>query len=248
MNDHVNCIQWGKGIVKSIEVYQSLSSTNDFAKKRIKSGGDSGTVIWALNQTQGKGRRGRRWDADHSSLTFSLILRSPHNSIPTAITLYVGLGLVQQLETLVPGLRIKWPNDLWVGKKKLGGILTETMRQGDERWIILGMGLNINSIPNSKSSPRTSWYEVTGCLWARLSVLDQVLLGLERGVDLLQGNHDLTQLFRRYGNFVGNRITVYHGEQVFPAVAKAVLTDGSLLIEDARGLRAIVPDEISVRV
>lgn len=243
----VNCIQWGKGLVKAIEIYHSLGSTNDFARCRIKSGGDSGTVLWALQQTQGRGRRGRAWDADHSSLTFSLIWRCPSKIVPPTLTLLVGLGLVQQLEAFIPELKVKWPNDLWVGDKKLGGILTETMRQDRALWVIIGIGLNVNSISNDHASPRTSLRAASNCFWSRLAVLDQALLGVERGFDLLDQHRDLGDLFRKYGNFLDRPILVHQGGQVFPALATDVAQDGRLIIKDARGERALLPEEISLR-
>lgn len=249
MERPVNCIQWGKGIVKRLETYQTLGSTNKFAKSRIKSGGASGTVLWALNQTHGKGRRGRQWDADHSSLTFSLIWQCPKHIVPNNLTLFVGLGLAQQLEILVPNLKVKWPNDLWIGQKKLGGILTETIQHEKNLWAIVGVGLNVNSAPNYKSSPRVSLQEATNCPWSRLAILDQALLGMELGFELAQQKKtdDLSQLFRRYGNFLDRPITIYQGRESFLALAIDVLSDGRLLIKDARGERALLPDEISIR-
>lgn len=247
MDSHVKSIQWGKGIVKQLEIYQTLGSTNEFAKTRIKSGGSSGTVLWALNQTQGKGRRGRRWDADHSSLTFSLIWRAKEKA-PNALTLFVGLGIAQQLENLVPDLKLKWPNDLWLGKKKLGGILTETISHEKKLWVIVGVGLNVNSAPNYKASPRVSLQEATNCFWSRFAILDQALLGVELGFELArQKDNDLSSLFRRYGNFFDRPITIYHGRDIFVASALDVLSDGRLLIKDARGERALLPNEISIR-
>lgn len=248
MDSHVKCIQWGKGIVKRLEVYQTLGSTNEFAKCKIKSGGLSGTVLWALTQTNGKGRRGRSWDANHNSLTFSLILQCSENVVPQTLTLFVGLGLVQQLETLVPNVKVKWPNDLWIEDKKLGGILTETIRHKKKLWLIVGVGLNINSVPNRQSSPRISLKSATGCLWSRFGILDQALVGLEQGFKLSQGEKtDFSALFRRYGNFLDRPLTIYYGGQVFTAQAKGVLADGRLLITNAHGERALLPDEISVR-
>lgn len=244
----VKSIQWGKKRAKAIEIFPKLDSTNQFARSFIKSGGRSGTVIWALNQTDGRGRRGRKWDADESSLTFSLVWQCPKSKFMPKLTLAVGLGLVEALVPFVPDLKLKWPNDLWIGEKKLGGILTETVHCRGELWIILGIGLNVNSLPgDSGKNPRISMHQATGCIWPRLGVLHLALLGVEKGFDLAVSQADLSPLFRRHGNFLDRPITVYHGGKSFPATAKEVLPDGRLLIEDARGERALMPEEISVR-
>ena len=248
MGGPVKSVQWGKEIVRSIEIYPILGSTNHFARPFIKSGGASGTVLWALDQTDGVGRLGRSWDADASSLTFSLVWRSPNKMIPQNLTLAVGLGLVQSLESILPTVKIKWPNDLWIGEQKLGGILTDTMRDQGQLWVILGVGLNINATPpQGDRSPRISLQEATGCSWSRLGILDLALSGVERGFALAQSRADLGNLFRKHGNFLDREITVVHGGQSFHALARDVLPDGRLLIEDACGVRALLPEEISVR-
>jgi BirA family biotin operon repressor/biotin-[acetyl-CoA-carboxylase] ligase len=232
-----------------IEMYTMLGSTNQFARGYIKNGGSSGTVLWALEQKEGQGRRGRKWDSDGSSLTFSLIWKCLDDVIPQNLTLTVGLGVVQSLEPYFPDLRVKWPNDLWIGERKLGGILTETLQIKGERWVILGIGLNVNvsTSPGGDSSPRISMQEASGCFWPRLAVLDRALLGVELGFQMAKGREDLSFLFRKYGNFLDRQVIVYHGDLTFQATAKDVLPDGRLLIEDARGERALLPEEISVR-
>lgn len=244
----VKSIQWGKGIVKAITIYPSLESTNAFARSYPKSGGASGTVLWALQQTKGKGRRGRVWQSDQGSLTFSLLWKCEEDMVPHNLTLAVGLGLVQMLRKLVPDLKVKWPNDLYVGKDKLGGILAEGIHNQGKLWIIMGIGLNVNSAPKQKkgSAGSTSFLEATGKLWSRLAILDQALLGIERGFELARRREDLTSLFRIHGNFLDRPITIRQGDFVFEAIARGVLADGRLLIEDARGERALLPEEISV--
>ena len=247
MNSHVKSIQWGKGIVKTIEVYSIVDSTNQFARDFIKSGGASGTVLWALQQTAGRGRLGRIWDADRSSLTFSVVWQCPESAVPDNLTLAVGIGLVQSLEACGAQIKVKWPNDLWIADKKLGGILGETVHHRGNLWVILGIGLNVNSSPGNEGGGRISLREATGCLWTRLGILDLALLGVERGFALAHGKQDLSSPFRKYGNFIDRPIEASQGGAVFWAIAREVLPDGRLLIEDARGRRAVLPEEISVR-
>lgn len=128
MNTSVKCIQWGLGPIRKIAIYPSLSSTNAVGKEKIKDGCDSGTVLWALRQTDGRGRQGRSWDGGDFALTFSLLWHSPPEVNLGILPLTVGLGLVQSLGFLVPGLKVKWPNDLYFGGRKLGGILVETVQ------------------------------------------------------------------------------------------------------------------------
>lgn len=243
MREQVNSIQWGKNLVRTIEIHRALDSTNEFGKRRIKSGGiASGTVLWALEQTKGKGRQGRVWESDQGSLTFSFVWRYPGESLPSALTLAVGLGLVMELGPLVPGLKLKWPNDLWVGTRKLGGILTETLHRAGDLWLVVGVGLNVNSVPQGEG--RTSLREVTGCTWTRLGILHQAACGLERGFALAWRGSNLPRLCREHGNFLDRPLLVQQGRRWFRARARDVLPDGRLLLEAAWGRWAALPDEI----
>lgn len=247
MLDGVNCIQWGQKIVRRIEIHPILGSTNDFGKERAKSGGvSSGTVFWALVQTSGRGRRGRGWASDGGSLTFSLVWRCPPGDLPPALTLAVGLGLAVELAPLVPGLKVKWPNDLWVQNKKLGGVLAETVRRKGDLWLILGVGLNVNSTPDGHLGPRTSLEEVAGHSWPRLGILHHALEGLEKGLEFAYGGCDLAGLCLEYGNFLGRPLTVFQGDRRFTAKVREVLPDGSLLLEDGQGVYAALPEEVSL--
>lgn len=248
MTSSVKSIQWPGETISTIEVYRTLPSTNSFAIERIKSGCSSGTVIWALNQTAGRGRRGRIWKSDNSSLTFSILWDWPHQQNPGILPLTIGLGLVQELQPLVPNIKVKWPNDLWVGKRKLCGILIENIKHKKSPWIIVGIGININKPTQSCTDHWISLEETSAGPWCRFGILDRALVGVERGRTLNYAkSQDLTQLFRTYGNFLDRPIKIIQGKDSWEARAKEVLADGRLLIEDTHGERALLPDEISLR-
>lgn len=248
MTSSVNSLQWGKEIIKQIEVYSSLDSSNTFAKERIQQGAKPGTVIWALEQMNGRGRQGRRWDSDQGSLTFSVIWQDLSLQRGQLLPLTVGLGLIMNMQPLAPNLKLKWPNDLWVGQRKMGGILGERFKHQGQDWTILGVGLNVNSLPEDYVSQRTSLQTITKQKWSRLGILNLALVGLEYGYNLMQQpTINLGPLFERYGNFLGKEIIIYQGQSSWTGKALSVLNDGRLLIEDAQGVRALMPDEISLR-
>jgi BirA family biotin operon repressor/biotin-[acetyl-CoA-carboxylase] ligase len=125
---------------------KSCSSTNDLAKEMALSGEEEGTVIISDEQTKGRGMKGRKWySARKKGIYLSVILRPPHPNI-SLLPLVAGLAVTDAVFDSV-GLRIKlkWPNDLIWGKKKLGGILCEGGFLGDRiNYAILGIGLNVN--------------------------------------------------------------------------------------------------------
>ena len=125
---------------------KSCSSTNDLAKEMALSGEEEGTVVISDEQTTGRGMKGRKWySARKKGIYLSVILRPLHSNI-SLLPLIAGLAVTDAVFDSI-GLRIKlrWPNDLIWGKKKLGGILCEGGFLGDRiNYAILGIGLNVN--------------------------------------------------------------------------------------------------------
>ncbi|MDR2149380.1 MAG: biotin--[acetyl-CoA-carboxylase] ligase [Spirochaetaceae bacterium] len=122
--------------------FSRITSTMDKARQLVQCGQANGTVIVADEQSAGRGRRaGRKWlSPTASNLLFTVIVQVP--VIPAALSLRVGLALAQAIEDFVPALsgtvRIKWPNDCLIDKKKVAGILIES----DGSTVFIGMGVN----------------------------------------------------------------------------------------------------------
>jgi len=120
-------------------------------------------LLVAEHQTQGRGRMGRIWQSGPSgSLTFSLGLPLALNDW-SGLSLAVGAAIADALEPLnpvdaqlpesTPRLQIKWPNDLWLDGRKLGGILIETVGVGAQRMVVIGVGLNVSELPSAQKAP-----------------------------------------------------------------------------------------------
>ena len=144
--------------------FDQLPSTQDEAHRQAADGAAHGTAIAARFQTRGRGTRGREWTSSAGGLWLSLIARpEPGDGIP-AMGLRVGLALAEFVDTLLhrdrsspcrpadlPTCRLKWPNDLLLDDRKLGGILCEARWQGGRLgWIVIGIGLNVhNPLPQA---------------------------------------------------------------------------------------------------
>jgi len=127
-------------IARTVVVFERVSSTNDIATGICKRGFGEGWLIVAQRQLYGKGRMGRKWISSRGKgLTFSLIMKFEENG--EELTILIALSILEALEKLgVGGILIKWPNDLFLGGKKLCGILAEA--SGGR--MVLGVGLNVN--------------------------------------------------------------------------------------------------------
>lgn len=136
--------------------FGTLDSTQRVARERAEAGAPHGSVILAEHQTAGRGRLGRSWlDEPGQNLTFSVVVR-PRGSARTAPLLCLGAaaGLATAFD-----LRVKWPNDVVTQEgRKVAGLLAEMETTGlDVRWVVLGVGLNVNQtvfapeLPNAAS-------------------------------------------------------------------------------------------------
>ncbi|NBX03271.1 MAG: biotin--[acetyl-CoA-carboxylase] ligase [Alphaproteobacteria bacterium] len=143
--------------------FDELDSTNEEAKRIAKGGGHHGAVIWAKKQTAGKGRLGRTWTSSQGNLYVSILL---HPNKPMAelsqLSFVSAVAAIEALDPLLPPgrrLQCKWPNDILLGGKKVGGILLESFQCGKTEkgkpWVVVGVGINVESFPSKTEFPAT---------------------------------------------------------------------------------------------
>lgn len=137
-----------KTLEQSLFIFDSLPSTNSFALDLVQHHPPHGTLIIADHQSSGRGRLDRKWfSPSRANIYGSLILRS-RKFIPeiTRVPLMAGLAISQILERYsIHPVRLKWPNDILIQGKKVGGVLCETAGLGtNDQAIILGFGINVN--------------------------------------------------------------------------------------------------------
>lgn len=141
---------------------ERVGSTNGEAKRLAAAGAEDGTLVWALEQTAGRGRRGRRWESPRGNLFLSIVLRPEAPAAEAAqLGMVAAVALGDALGTLMPPLtevRFKWPNDVLVNGRKAGGILIESAASGTGRldWLVLGLGVNVERHPEETEFPATS--------------------------------------------------------------------------------------------
>jgi BirA family transcriptional regulator, biotin operon repressor / biotin---[acetyl-CoA-carboxylase] ligase len=163
--------------------FERVGSTNDVACRQAAAGAAEGLLVVADKQTAGRGRMGRSWWAPKAaSLLFSLLLRP---AIPPAragqLTMCLGLGAVEGIER-VTGLHptLKWPNDLLLDGRKLGGMLAELRATGDRvEFAVLGLGLNVNAAPPDLAETSICLATVLGRAVDRVELLAEILARCE---------------------------------------------------------------------
>lgn len=164
--------------------YQTVSSTSDVARELAQSGAPQGTVVAAEEQTRGRGRRGNLWYSPRGGLWFSLLLRprvSPAQSqtLPLFISLMVVKG-IEKLTGVPPDL--KWPNDIFLGRRKTGGVLVEISAEAEQvYYAVIGIGINVNvaSFPPELAKEATSLHIYNGREVERARLLAVLLSTIE---------------------------------------------------------------------
>ena len=131
--------------------FDAIDSTNAEALRRIADGAPSGDVIWARRQSGGRGRRGRLWHSPPGNLYVTIIVPTPSDRLVGQLAFVAANGAGEAVRGLLasPGLiQYKWPNDLMLDGRKLGGILIEASPKGQTQMVAIGLGLNVASKPS----------------------------------------------------------------------------------------------------
>lgn len=135
-------------------MHDELPSTMDAAHALAATGAPAGSAVMARRQRSGRGRQVRSWSAEPGGLWLSVVGRPASAATLEPVSLRIGLALAEVLEREIAGIppvQLKWPNDLLLDGRKVGGILVESRWQGEQcLWVVVGVGLNLrNAIPES---------------------------------------------------------------------------------------------------
>jgi BirA family biotin operon repressor/biotin-[acetyl-CoA-carboxylase] ligase len=182
----------------AVEVVEDADSTNSLVADRARDGAPTGLVIVAENQTAGRGRLDRTWEVPpRAALTFSMLVRpkAPPEVWPW-LPLLTGYAVHAALVDRVPGLGLKWPNDVLVEERKLAGILVERVETATGPAAVLGVGINISQEQSELPVPEATslWLEVEGNP-DRTEVLDTVIGSIDALLPLLSDPESLRRAY-----------------------------------------------------
>lgn len=223
----------------------TVASTNDEAKRLASEGAEDGTLVWAREQSAGRGRHGRSWESPPGNLYMSLVAR-PECSVAEALQLgfVAALAVGETLGSIVPpmtDLRYKWPNDVLLNGSKVAGILLESATRGDGvlDWLVLGLGINVASHPRESRFPATS-LRAEGAETLEVGEILEAfsrhfLTWVNRWLD--GGFAPIRKAWMHYAYALGERIEVRLGEEIVAGRFAELDADGALILEmenDAR--------------
>jgi BirA family biotin operon repressor/biotin-[acetyl-CoA-carboxylase] ligase len=225
---------------RNILYYRTLPSTMDFAKSLAKEGIGEGIVVLCDEQTEGRGRQGRKWFASpSSSILMSIVFRPTLEHLPQ-VNMLASLAIVFTLEK-VAGIRstIKWPNDVLVHGKKVAGILMENVFEGEAlQAAIVGVGLNISldvSAYPEIASIATSLSTELGRELSRDEVLRPLLEETDSLYQAVKRNEDVYHRWLPYVETLGKTVRIKSGQSVEEGLAQSINPDGSITLRRADG-------------
>ena len=224
-----------------IKNFDTVSSTNDIAKTEAADGAPEGTVIVAASQTAGRGRLSRSFLSPEGGLYMSVVLRPQSFEDAVSITTRAAVSVSLAIEKLTgESTAIKWVNDVYLKNKKVCGILTESVFEGEKPvYAILGIGVNLKAVP-----PEVS--DIAGCIGdVDRDELMQCILD-----EFFCGTWNCHAEYSKRDMLKGKTVTVFRGGNAqYTATALGISEDFGLRLLKVDGTEEILQSgEVSVRL
>ena len=241
----------------NIHHFDTIDSTNTKAKQLAAIGAPHGTVILADAQTGGRGRLGRSFHSPANTGIYMSVILRPNCAAEALmhLTCAAAVAAANGVEAAT-GLRpqIKWTNDLVVGTRKLGGILTELSctATGMVNYAVIGIGINCNQeagdFPSEIKDLATSLRLCTGSAIAIPTMAASLLLALEQMAQTLDNAAAVMARYRQDCMTIGQKISLVRGDEIRHGTALDVEDSGALLVQfDDGQVEAVQSGEVSVR-
>ncbi|MFV0548634.1 MAG: bifunctional biotin--[acetyl-CoA-carboxylase] ligase/biotin operon repressor BirA [Limnobaculum xujianqingii] len=237
-----------------VTVLPVIDSTNQYLMERLDQL-QSGDACVAEYQQAGRGRRGRQWFSPFgANLYLSMFWRLEQGpAAAIGLSLVIGIVMAEVLRKLgAEGVKVKWPNDLYLNDRKLAGILVElTGKTGDAANVVIGAGINLSMREPDSNVVNQQWAnladsgiaidrnELVPCL---LSTLRESLIQFEQ-----QGLTPFISRWRKLDNFIDRPVKLLIGEQQIHGIARGIDKQGALLLDQDGVLKPFIGGEISLR-
>lgn len=236
-------------IGQNVVYYDETDSTNNEAKRN--SDMPDGTLFISEIQTGGKGRLGRAWVSPKGIGIWMSLLLKPH-ILPqdvAQITLVAGMATARSVGC---GAKIKWPNDVVIGSKKICGILTEMSAEIERvNYIVPGIGINVNteSFPDELKEKATSLYIESGRKFERYKIVQRFLKEFEILYKkfIKGGIAAITDDYRELCVTIGKEVSVIYPNRTINGRAIDINNNGELIVETDKGIIEVDSGEVSVR-
>lgn len=239
---------------KKIHFKEEIASTNSWALKAVKEKAARGEVFLTDYQTQGHGRLDRHWESPPGkNILMSLIDHLPSSESQTPhLTLIAGVSFLKALEQSFSQLQfqIKWPNDILLSGKKVGGILCE--RHGTHKLAVIGLGLNVNMFPQDFSSDlaqtATSLQIATGSKIKREKVVTALLINYENWRETYDtyGLAPIINVWKKKTNLIHKKVKVTENATSYEGIVEGMDEDGFLIVNTQGKNQKVISGDITL--
>ena len=245
--------------LSNINIFQTIDSTNTYARELAEKNSVSGLVILAEQQTGGRGRRGKSWVSPFVANIYLSIVWDFEQGAEALEGLSLAVGVAVRRALIahgVQGVKLKWPNDIYVEQKKLGGILLEMI--GDPAGhcsVVIGVGLNVSMPVSQASAIDQDWTDVATELQDKLPARNKLAAELISEILPLLGTFQ-EQGFAAYRDewqaadaFYGQPAVISTPKQSTAGIVKGVGINGALRLElDSGNIESFIGGELSLRL
>lgn len=224
-----------------IKHLKKVDSTNLYIKRYLDTGRD--TIVTADIQTGGMGTKGRSFSSQKGGvyLTALTFYRDFPASEAFRIMAHAAVAVCRTAETFGAEPQIKWANDVYIGRRKITGILIENIFEGGNiRASIVGIGVNVYNDLAALNGIATSLLEETGKKFSVRRVRKELIKNLRKG--------DTLSDYLSYVHFLGTTVRVTEGEREYLAIAEEILPDGRLKVNEGGKTRILSAAEISLKL
>jgi len=234
-----------------------IGSTNTAAMAAAGDGAPEGSVFLAEEQTAGRGRGANSWQSPQSTGIYCSVILRPALPPSEVLVLSLAAGLavqsaIQQVDSRVTA-DLKWPNDLLIGGKKVCGILTEMNAEATRvRYIVVGIGINVNQASFPKDLPATSLRLVTGGESSRVDLAAALLKSLHREYrQLLEDPGARESILRRFAEnsswVQGKAVRIEENGAAFEGTTEGLDPRGFLQVRTAKGMQTVLSGTVRSR-
>jgi BirA family biotin operon repressor/biotin-[acetyl-CoA-carboxylase] ligase len=230
--------------------FYKIGSTNTAAMAAAAEGAPEGSVFLAEEQTEGRGRGANSWQSPRSTGIYCSVILRPSLPPSDVLVLSLAAGLavraaIQHVDSRV-GADLKWPNDVLIDGKKVCGILTEMNAEATRvRYIVVGIGINVNQASFPKELQATSLRLVTGSEWSRVELVAALLKSLDREYRrLLEDSRARESILRRFAEssswVQGKAVRIEENGSAFEGTTEGLDSHGFLQVRAQKGLRTVL--------
>ena len=237
--------------------FYKIGSTNSAAMGSAAEGVPEGSVLLAEEQTAGRGRGANTWQSPRSTGIYcSAVLRPPlPPSDVLLLSLMAGLAVqtaIQQTDSRAQA-DLKWPNDILIDGKKVCGILTEMNAEATRvRYVVVGVGINVNQASFPKELQATSLRMATGSEWSRVELAAALLKSLDREYrQFVQGPEARASVLRRFAEnsswLHGKKVRIEENGSAFEGTTEGLDARGFLQVRTAHGMQTVLSGTVRER-